>query len=174
MNKKIIPFVILPVLGLALFGVSSAFAATKSEGAKPVDALVSALATKFNLNPTEVQTVVDQVRTEHRASMKADHLTALTNRLKQAVADKKLTQTQADAIIAKANEMTSFHASLPNMSEQERRTAMKEHMESLKQWAENNNIPKEYLMFGMMGKDIGHHKAHGMGFGPKEFLSTIK
>lgn len=174
MNKKIVPFVILPVLGLAIFGVSSAFASTKSEGAKPIDALVSALATKFNLNPTEVQTVVDQVRTEHRATMKADHLTALTSRLNQAVADKKLTQTQADAIIAKANEMTSFHASLQNMSEEERRTAMKEHMDSLKQWAQDNNIPQEYVMFGMIGKGIGHHKAHGMGFGQKEFRSTIK
>lgn len=174
MNKKIIPFVILPVLGLAIFGVSSAFAATKSESVKPIDALVSTLATKFNLNPAEVQTVVDQVRTEHRATMKADHLTALTSRLNKAVADKKLTQAQADAIIAKANEMTSFHASLQSMSEEERRTAMKEHMNSLKQWAEDNNIPKEYALFGTMHKGAGHHKNQGMGFGRQEFRSTIK
>ncbi|QQS60699.1 hypothetical protein IPN41_01865 [Candidatus Falkowbacteria bacterium] len=174
MNKKIIPYVILPVLGLAILGVSTAFAASKSEGQTPSDALVSALATKFNLNPTEVQTVVDQVKTERRASMEALHLTAFTNRLNQAVADKKLTQKQADTIIAKSNEIKSFMASLDSKTEAERRTAMKEQMDSLKQWAQDNNIPKEYLMFGMVGKGIGHHKTHGMGFGPKEFRSTIK
>jgi hypothetical protein len=174
MNKKIIPYVILPVLGLAILGVSTTFASTKSEGEKPPNALVSSLATRFNLNPTDVQAVVDKVRAERRATMRALHLTAFTDRLNQAVAEKKLTQEQADKILAKTNEIHSFRATLDSKTPAERQAAMKKQMDSLKQWAKDNNIPQEYLMFGMVGKGIGHHKAHGMGFGQKEFRSTIK
>jgi hypothetical protein len=174
MNKKIISYAILPVLGLAILGGSTTFAASNSNGEKPMDALVSALATKFNLNSTEVQTVVEQVMTEKRATREAEHNKAFTERLNKAVADKKLTQDQVNTIIAKQKEMQSKMADFKNLTGVEHRTVMKEQMTSLKQWALDNNIPKEYLMFGIGGMSFGHHGPRGEGFGPKNLHSTIK
>lgn len=174
MNKKIISYAILPVLGLAVLGAGTTFAASNSKQEKPMEALVSALATKFNLNSTDVQTVVDQVMTERRATMEAEHTKAFTDRINKAVADKKLTQDQANKIIAKEKELKASMADLKGKTETERQTAMKEQVASLKQWATDNNIPQGYLMFGIGGKGFGHHRAPGIGFGPKEFSSTIK
>ena len=160
MNKKIISYAILPVLGLALLSAGVTFAASNNTGAKPMDALVSALTTKFNLNSTDVQQVVDQVMTEQRAAREAEMTKNFTDRINQAVTDKKLTQTQANLIIAKQAELKNLHLSLEGKTEAERQTAMKEGMTSLQKWATDNNIPKEYLRFGM-GKGPGPREFHG-------------
>ena len=175
MNKKIISYAILPVLGLALLSAGVTYAATNSTGTKPMDTLVNALVNKFNLNPTDVQQVVDQVMTEQRATREAEMTKSLTDRLNQAVTDKKLTQAQADAITAKLAEFKSLHSSLEGKTEAEKLAAMKSKMTSLEQWAKDNNIPKEFLLFGMhKGMGPGHHGSRGNQFKLKTGSSTIK
>jgi len=178
MNKKIIPYIILPVLGLAILGAGTTFAASNSQGEKPMTALVSAIATKFNLNATEVQTVVDQVITEQRAAREAEHDQLFADRLTQAVTDKKLTQDQADKITAKHKEIQSNMANFSEMTGAERQAAQKDQFDSLKKWASDNNIPAQYLMPGIGKKGFGQRGHSGAqspeGFGPRMHGSIIK
>jgi hypothetical protein len=170
MNKKIISYAILPVLGLALLSAGVTYAASNNTGAKPMDALVSALATKFNLNSSDIQQVVEQVMSEQRTIREAEMTKNFTTRLNQAVTDKKLTQSQADLIIAKQAELKNLHLSLEDKTEAERQAIMKKEMSSLQKWATDNNIPKEYLMFG---KDKGPgprgHRGDHEKFNEKKF-----
>jgi hypothetical protein len=142
------------VIGAAVTTAGVIHAATTNSTANPMGNLVNAIATKFNLNVSDVQAVFDAQRSE----MEAQHTQAATDRIKQAVTDGKLTQEQSDKIIAKQAEMKTFMESLKDKSETDRRQAMKSNMDSLKQWATDNNIPAEYLMF------VGSHGGPGMGF----------
>ena len=57
--------------------------------------LIDALVSKFNLNKSDVQSVFD----EHRQAQQAERETERLDTLKQALADKKLTQAQYDHIL---------------------------------------------------------------------------
>jgi hypothetical protein len=46
------------------------------------------------------------------------------------------------------------------MTDEERRAHKEQAQEELKAWAEENDIPEEYLHFGGMGMKV-HHKADG-------------
>ena len=73
--------------------------------------------------------------------------------------DGKITQAQADLITAKHAELKTFMESLKDKTAAERMEAMKTKMDELKQWAEDNDIPLQYLHLGMKGP-------HGK-FGPR-------
>lgn len=169
MNKKIISFAILPVLGIALVGGANiALGATTPTHAKPLDGIVTAIAAKFNLNSSEVQAVIDQAMNAQRAEMEAQQAKNFSDRLAQAVSDKKLTQTQANLIIAKQAELKAARENAKDQTPAERLAAMKEQMASLKKWATDNNIPEGYMMFGGRGKGPGMDKGHGP-HGPRGF-----
>jgi uncharacterized membrane protein YhiD involved in acid resistance len=152
-------------LGLAAGSAGVAYAASNSQIDNPMNNLVSAIATKFNLNQADVQQVFD----EQHAQMESQHQQEYKDRLAQAVTDGKLTQEQADKINAKAQELQTQRETnkndFQNKTETERRAFMKEQMDSLKQWATDNNVPMEYMNpdFGR-----GHHGGPGRGFGPDE------
>jgi len=159
MNKKIAAYIVVPILGLALLGGGVALAATNSTGTNPMSALVTAIAQKFNLNPSDVQAVVNQVHTDQKTAMTAKMQQLFSDRLTQAVTDKKLTQAQADLINAKRAELQSFEQSLNGKTPAEKQAALKTEMASLKQWSTDNNIPQGFLMtFGgrRMGRGFGH------------------
>lgn len=167
MNKKLLAYIVLPILGLAVIGTSVAFASmnpnTKNN---PMDSLVSAIAKKFNLNSNDVQTVVDQVMTEQRQQMQAERTQEFKNRIAQLVTDKKLTQEQADKIIAKHAEEENFGQSLQGKTQAEIKTAMEKHREEMQQWATDNNIPMQYMQFGKGPGEHGGPRGEGQGFGP--------
>lgn len=152
-------------LGLAAGSAGVAYAASNSQIDNPMNNLVSAIATKFNLNQADVQQVFD----EQHAQMEAQHQQEYKDRLAQAVTDGKLTQEQADKITSKAQELQTQRETnkndFQNKTETERRAFMKEHLDSLKQWATDNNIPIEYMKPGF---GHGHHGGPGRGFGPDE------
>jgi hypothetical protein len=82
-----------------------------------------------------------------------------SSRIAKAVTDKKLTQAQADLIIAKHAEVLAFMQSLNGKSLAERKAAMKTEMASLKQWALDNNIPQNFSMFfgrAHINRGFGH------------------
>ncbi len=164
-------------LGLAVVGGNFAYANTVSTGDKhnPMSSLVSAIATKFNLNSAEVQTVVDDVmkteRTTHRLQMQTNQAT----RLAKAVTDGKLTQAQATLITAKVAEMkASMEANRTaneNLTQAERKTKMEAEQASLKAWATANNIPMNFLsQFGGKGHGgfDGHRGPGGNGDAPRQ------
>lgn len=146
--------------GLALAGTGVIHAANTgtAQTSNPMNGLVNAIAQKFNLNASDVQQVFDQ----QRAQMDAQHQQEFEARVAQGVKDGKITQVQADQIVAKAKELQasrqSEQANSANQTEAERDAARKAQMDSLKEWATQNNIPKEFMLFGGMGHGgPGHH-----------------
>lgn len=160
MNKKYLAYLVMPLLAATIGGavlVSSVSADTTTSGQNPMTNLVNKIAEKFNLNPSDVQQVFDDQRAQMQDQMNQKY----QDRISQAISDGKLTQEQADKIIAKKTELESerqdFKADLEGKTKEEMRDAMKTQMDSLKQWASDNNISMEYLMFGrpMMHRGFG-------------------
>jgi hypothetical protein len=149
MNKKYLLYAIVPVLALISVGAVYADSTTSGNG-KPMESLVTAIATKFNLNTSDVQQVFDDNRTAMQAQRQAEMQQNFTDRLNQAVVDGKLTQDQANLIAAKKAELQDQTGA--------KRENAKAHMDELKQWATDNNIPLEYLQLGGFG---GRRMGHG-------------
>ncbi|MBP6974822.1 MAG: hypothetical protein KBB54_02655 [Candidatus Pacebacteria bacterium] len=158
------------VLGAALAGVGSigsntAFAENinnidkQPNRAEHITNLVNALAQKFNLNSTEVKTVIDTVMAAEKTSMQANHDQHLADRLAKAVTAGKITQAQSVLITAKIQETKTLMESLKDKTDAERKTAMTTFKTNTQAWATANNIPKEFAMVGNM-KGMGG-KGHG-------------
>lgn len=134
------------------------FALTASaQNANGDDSLASKIATKFNLNKEEVQTVLNEHRTEHRAEHQQDHQQKLEDRLTQAVADGNITEEQKAKILEYHETHESFMQSLEGKTHEERHEAMEAHREEMRKWAEENGIDEEYVLFGGgQGRGHGH------------------
>lgn len=147
-------------IGLAAGGIGAANAASNSSATNPMSNLVNAIAQKFNLNTSDVQAVFDQQKAQIEAQMQQ----AFTNRINAAVTAGKLTQAQADLIIAKQAELKANEATFESMTPADRQAAMKTQMDSLKTWATTHNIPEAYLPLGGRGMGRGPG-GRGNGFG---------
>lgn len=161
-KPKISTMLVAGGIALGLAGASAgAIHAASTNTNSPMGNLVNAIASKFNLNPSDVQQVFDQ----QHAQMEAQHLQNFKDQLSLAVKDGKLTQDQMDKILAKQQELktqadsnkTAFEGKTP----QEIRTLIEAQRTALDQWAKDNNIPTQYLRFGF-GGGRGHM---GRGFG---------
>jgi hypothetical protein len=128
---------------------SAATTGTTNSNTDGMSSLVDKLATKFNLNKSDVQAVFDEDRSSHDAEMQQK----LEERLNQAVTDGKITSAQKTLILNKQKEMKTFMDSLKGKTADERDSAMKTKMAELKTWASDNNIPEDYL--GPMGHGPG-------------------
>lgn len=163
-NKKYVISAVAIVLGLSALGATTIYAQTNAGvGFGPMNNLANVIATKFNLNVSDVQAVFDDERKQMDAQRGQDYI----ERIKQAVTDGKLTQDQADKILAKKAELEAQRASLVGKTLEERKALQKTHMDALKQWATDNNIPQEFMPFGGgfgMGKGHGKGGPSGMGF----------
>jgi len=155
---KTIAIAVATIAGTATLGIATLFAAQapNAERANPMTRFVTAIAEKFNLNVSDVQAVVDEQRQAMRTEQQAKMAEQWNERLAQAVANGKLTQAQADLIAAKHAEMQATAEGMKDLDQDERAAAMKAKSESLKAWAEENDIPEQYVtMFGfgrgMMG-----------------------
>ena len=111
-----------------------------------MSSLVDAIATKFNLNPSDVQKVFDEQQAQQQSQMQAKRQEQMKARLDKAVKDGKLTQAQEDMIIAKQKEIQDFMASLKDKSAADRLAAIKTEMAALKQWATDNKIPQQFAI----------------------------
>lgn len=170
MKNKIKTLIIAAVTASTLVGVgASAIHAAQptNGGTTPMQGLVAALATKFNLNATDVQAVFDQQRTEIKATMQVKHLEEQKTRLAAAVTAGTLTQAQADAIIAKHAEVKTFMDSLKDKTQAEREAALTTKRAELKAWATANNLPEQFANLGGFG---GEH-AGPRGQNPKQALN---
>lgn len=148
------------VLGLG--GIAALHAAPTDAAGTGSTSLIDRLVQRFNLNKSDVQDVFD----EQRQAMETQREQDMKDRLAQLVTDGKLTQAQADAISAKHDELKSFMDSLKDKTPQERRDALKSKMDEVKQWAQDNNIPLQYLHVGGPGPGgFGHGFGGHMGMG---------
>ncbi|MEO5950555.1 MAG: hypothetical protein ABIQ04_03845 [Candidatus Saccharimonadales bacterium] len=152
MKKQLITAGIVTTIGLAgVAGVGIASASTNPTQSNPMSSLVDAIASKFNLNKTDVQKVFDDQRTakqaEQETKVKAD--------LAKLVTDGKLTQAQVDTILAKRTsvqaERDAARSSTTTKTRAEMKTEMDGQRTALEAWAKTNNIPTDYLHFVMGG-----------------------
>ncbi|MDD5076901.1 MAG: hypothetical protein PHS18_07405 [Sphaerochaetaceae bacterium] len=142
MNKKYLLYVVIPVLSLASIGSVYANSISGQEN-RPIESVINTIAEKFNLDVNDVQ----QVFEEHRATVRTEKQKMFEEKISQAVVDEKISQEQANMIIEKKSELQAERQNLQNGTPEENRELAKKHMEELKQWAEENNIPIQYLMF---------------------------
>lgn len=148
---------VIGVAGLTGVGVVNA-AANSSTSTDPMSSLVDALASKFNLNKSDVQSVFDAQRTK----MEADHEATIKAEVAQLVTDGKITQDQADKINAKRAEIQkqreADRASNQSLTHEQRKAKRDQERTDLETWAKNNGIDTQYLRYVM-----GGHGHHGMG-----------
>lgn len=135
----------------------SVFALSASAATAGDDSLATKIATKFNLNKDEVQTVIDEVHQEHQKERRAEMQTRLEDRLSSAVKDGKLTEEQKTKILDYVSSQQSFFDSLKDKTEEERKDAIETHRDEVKKWAQDNGIDEKYVMFGGgMKGGMGH------------------
>jgi hypothetical protein len=151
LKKIIIPAIALSILSLIGLAKVSSVSAEDSQNYPPI---VQKLVARFNLDAGEVQKVFDEEREERQQE---DQL-RFEERLSQAVTNGVLTQEQKEAILAKRAEIQARHEEMKNLSWEEKRKAMEQEREEIKNWAEENGI--EIFWFS------GHHEGGRFGFGP--------
>jgi len=124
----------------------------------PPTGIADKIATKFNLSKDEVAKVFD----EDQAAREAERQQKTEERLTQAVKDGKITEEQKQKILAKGAELRAERESMRKEMKGKtlaERQALKErrahNSKDLRQWATDNNIPPQYLLF-----------MKGMGHGP--------
>lgn len=159
MNKKKMIAAAIASLGIAsVIGVGTVAA----QGANSTN-LAEQIATEFNLNKNDVQKVIDQNHDARHEEMEQK----VAERLQAAVDAGKLTTEQKDMILAKMEELHESREAkreeMQNMTRDERRAAMQAQREELLQWAKDNNIPVDYLMFGGRGHGPGPGGMRGQG-----------
>ncbi|HTK39235.1 MAG TPA: hypothetical protein VL362_00030 [Patescibacteria group bacterium] len=162
MNKHLVAATIAGTVGLAGLSTAGMVAAQSNQSSEhPTDGLVSALAEKFHLNKDDVQAVFDAQHQRHAQEREA----TVKEQLSKLVSNGTLTQTQADKILAKRDEIHTQREA--NRSHAHDKTSadmhddMENHMSDLRTWAKDNGIPAMYLRF-VVGEPGGPHGAMHM------------
>lgn len=149
-------------LSLGTAGVASAHAGSTQQNR---ETLSSRIATRFSLNQTDVQTTIDQYRSEH----KKDWTAKRTAWLQQAVTDGKITQAQSDYITNAWTEIDALVAQTKTSDRDANRETwkqVKQKVEDLKTWATSQGIDSKYVSFGAWGyhhswnRNTDHYKSH--------------
>jgi len=165
MKNKKIAFIIFPVLAVTLLIAGTTYATSFARRGSLFNTIATAIANKFNLNVSDVQTVIDETMDVDREEMEKNR-PARVDSLIQAAKDGKLTQSQADLITAKREEMRDSMQNLKDKTQEEMTATMKTRTDELKQWATDNGIPEQYIMpFG----GLGHNRGEGRGPGGPGF-----
>ncbi|MDQ5885383.1 MAG: hypothetical protein QG645_547 [Patescibacteria group bacterium] len=120
------------VSALTILLIGGASMSAFAQGNNSDGSLVDKVASKFNLNKQEVQSVFDEDRQAHQAEQKAERSTELQSK----VDDGTITAEQKTAIEKK---MEETHAS------------REQSKASLEEWAKQNNIDAKYVMMGGRG-----------------------
>ncbi|NQV90028.1 hypothetical protein HQ487_01315 [Candidatus Uhrbacteria bacterium] len=168
LNKTLFVGALVAVLGAGAIGIGTTLAAQEGQAQEGmISGLVSAIAEKFNLSSDEVQAVFDEyheVRQEEmqvkKDEIRAQHEAKFEERLAQAVEDGELTQAQVDAIIEKMAEMRGYMEEFKDLTPETRKDAMQTHVEELRAWAEEQNIPMQFLRVGPPPQN-GQHSGQG-------------
>lgn len=153
MKKKLILFNSIALLAFGILGILGFSAVKAQESLEDYPLIVQNLVERFGLNADEVEKVFEDTRTQ-RHSERFDEYTE----------DGTITEEQKNFILEKMEEtrekLDAIH--IEEMTTDERQEAMQNIHEELSNWAEENNIPEEVMIFGV-GK--GPRNRNGMGPG---------
>jgi hypothetical protein len=146
LNKRIIlPTILLTgALAVGALGISNVSAQDIN-----YPTIVERLASKFNLDPNQVQEVFTEVHQERQAEIEAQ----FAQRIEDMVVDGKITEAQKQLILDKHEEMLAKMDEWKDLARDQRRDKMQAYHEELRTWAETNNID---LPFPLMMKGPGH------------------
>lgn len=137
---------IITTLGLGGVAGTQLVGAETNSG-DPASNLVQKIATKFNLNKDEVQTVFDQEKTERDSERKKN----LDEELSKLVSGGKITEDQKQKIITKRKELQKQRETnrdtMKDKTQEERKTAMESGRDSLTQWLKDNGISEDYARY---------------------------
>lgn len=164
-KKIIIPVLAIVLLVGTLAGTGKIYSQTPGN---PFNGLAQMIAQKFNLNQSEVQTVLDQYKGQKQEERKQQIQTKLEDRLTQLVKNGKLTEAQKQAVISKQNELRNLYNtdSFRNLTPDQKRAEMQRKHDEFITWVTSQGIDQNVLPFGF-GKE-----GRGMGWG-KGFSPTI-
>lgn len=150
-KKSIIPGIAILVVGGSLLGATTlAYAETPNT---PFSGLAQAIASKFNLNQTDVQNEINSFMQQHRADMTKNMQDREKVRLDKLVTAGKITSDQETAII---NEYTSLRdkygpGAMQGKTLQQRIQAKSDERNELIAWAKAQGIDQKYVLpFGGM------------------------
>jgi hypothetical protein len=154
MKRSLLVGATLATVTLAGIGGVGVVSAATTDSATQGTSIVDKLATKFNLNKNEVQAVFDAEHKERHAEMQAER----KERLAEAVKADDITQEQADHITKALAEIEVLRGDTnPKDLSDDVRKQIKEKMDALRDWAEENDVDM---------KQIGHGgRGHGFGMG---------
>jgi len=158
-KKILIPVFAVVVGGGSLLGVSSLVHA--QSGSTPFSGLAQSIAQKFNVNQTDVQSVIDSYMQQQKQTMTQNMQKRLQNRLDQEVQQGSITSAQETAIL---NELSSLQSqfgpsALKSMTQQQRQQAFQTEQSDLKSWAQSQGISLSLIPFGFgMGHGRFMHK----------------
>lgn len=154
-NHKKSLVIVSIVLGALLFagtyGINQVVA-----GEEEKISIIQEIAKRFNLKEEEVRTVFE----EHRKKNELDRLKMVEEKLSRAVANGALTEEQKKIILDKSKELGEKRSALSNLSKEERQNEIRRQKESLKQWAEENNIELRKLA-PYLGKELRKNNRSG-------------
>ncbi len=165
MKKQILAIGAVAAIGVAgATGVAVANAASTTNGGDRMGSLVDALASKFNLNKSDVKAVFDA----NREQMQAQHEQDIKDKVAQLVTDGKLTQAQADVLNAKRAELQkereANRTADQDLTADQRKAKMTERRTALETWLKEQGIDMKYsyLLMGGHGGHGGPGGMHGM------------
>lgn len=166
----------ITILGGGILTATHVSAETALEGSSPMNAMVEKIATRFGLNQDEVQAVFDEQHEEFQAERATEYLA----RLDELVAAGTITDAQKQLLVAKHSELQekreSQRGQMHDLSPEERRATMEAERQSLQDWATQNDIDLESVMFGE-GRGRGQGPGRGMdgeGRGPRAFETATE
>ncbi len=132
-KKLIVPAATLVVLAGS---GATAMAATSATGQK---SLSQEIASKFGLDQSQVQSVIDQ----HKSERQQDRETKYEDHLNQAVTDSKLTSSQKEAVLTEHNKLV---AELKASSKDDHKATLKTVRQEAKDWASQNSIDVKWAL----------------------------
>ena len=141
---KVSKRIIIPAIGFTMAG--SLYGATKVRAASNPNrrSLVQELSTTFHLDPSKVQTVVAQHKSEVAQSREANY----EQRLDQAVTDGKLTASQKSLVLTEHDKLQSeLQSDLANDPTGHSR-ALGQLRQAASAWAKQNGIDVSWLLPG--------------------------
>lgn len=159
-KKLLIPF----ISGIAIVTVATAGIAFAQTPA--VSGLAQAIAQKFNLNPTEVQTVITQYQQTQKQQMHQEMQQKVKSYLDSKVKDGTITQAQENVLIAELQKVQTEYSpeSWSNLTPDQRQQQMQKMKQELQSWAQSQGIdlskvlPQGMNMMGVAG--MGMMKYH--------------
>lgn len=153
-KKIIIPVFAVVTTGVAAFGISQVHAQTNTT---PFSGLAQAIAQKFNLSQSDVQTVINTYMQQQKQTKLQNMQNRLKKKLDQEVQQGKITSAQETAIINELQALKNKYSpsALKTLTPQQRQQAIKNMQSDLKTWAQQQGIDTTLIP----GFGLGWHRA---------------